>query len=133
VERGPLVYALKLNERWEKGVDEHEGGYFSIFPEGPWNYGLLENAVKAPVQHFSVHQDKPVTNDFVWNLEHAPVSITTSAKRIPAWQLVDDVAPQPVTTREGTYKGQTAAEAETITLVPYGCTKVRVVAFPVVR
>ncbi|WP_343743809.1 beta-L-arabinofuranosidase domain-containing protein [Chitinophaga sp.] len=133
VERGPLVYALKLNERWEKGQDEHEGEYFSIFPEGPWNYGLLEKAVKAPVQSFTVHQGKPVTNDFVWNLEHAPVSITTSAKRIPAWQLVDDVAPQPVTTREGTYKGQTAAEEETITLVPYGCTKVRVVAFPVVR
>ncbi|MGN7821546.1 beta-L-arabinofuranosidase domain-containing protein [Chitinophaga sp. 22536] len=133
VERGPLVYALKLNERWEKGRDEHEGEYFSIFPEGPWNYGLLEKAVKAPVQSFTVHQGKPVTNDFVWNLEHAPVSITTSAKRIPAWQLVDDVAPQPVTTREGTYKGQTAAEEETITLVPYGCTKVRIVAFPVVR
>ncbi|NML41908.1 hypothetical protein HHL17_32285 [Chitinophaga sp. G-6-1-13] len=133
VERGPLVYALKLNERWEKAVDEQEGEYFSIFPEGPWNYGLLEKAVKAPVQNFTVHQGKPVSNDFVWNLEHAPVSITTSAKRLPAWQLVDDVAPQPVTTREGTYKGQAAAEEETITLVPYGCTKVRVVAFPVVR
>lgn len=133
VERGPLVYALKLKERWEKGVDEHEGEYFSIFPEGAWNFGLLEKAVNAPVQNFTVHRDKPVSNDFVWNLEHAPVSMTTSAKRIPAWQLVDDVAPQPVTTREGTYKGQTAAEEETITLVPYGCTKVRVVAFPVVR
>ncbi|MBC9912004.1 beta-L-arabinofuranosidase domain-containing protein [Chitinophaga varians] len=133
VERGPLVYALKLKERWEKGVDEQEGEYFSIFPEGPWNFGLLEKAVKAPAQHFTVHRDKPVSNDFVWNLAYAPVSITTSAKRIPAWQLVDDVAPQPVTTREGTYKGQTAVEEETITLVPYGCTKVRVVAFPVVR
>ncbi|QJB33152.1 glycoside hydrolase family 127 protein [Chitinophaga oryzae] len=133
VERGPLVYALKLGERWEKAVDEQEGEYFSIFPEGAWNFGLLEKAVKAPVQNFTVHKGKPVTPDFVWNLEHAPVSITTSARKIPAWQLADDVAPQPVTAREGTYKGQTAAEEETITLVPYGCTKVRVVAFPVVR
>lgn len=133
VERGPLVYALKLKERWVKNVDEQEGEYFSIFPEGAWNFGLLENAVKAPAQHFTVHREKPVSDDFVWNLEHAPFSITTSAKKIPAWQLVDDVAPQPVTTREGTYKGETAAEEETITLVPYGCTKVRVVAFPVVR
>ncbi|MBC9932271.1 beta-L-arabinofuranosidase domain-containing protein [Chitinophaga qingshengii] len=133
VERGPLVYALKLSERWEKATDEQEGSYFSIFPEGAWNFGLLEKSVKAPAANFSVHKDKPVTADFVWNLEHAPVSITTTAKKIPAWQLVDDVAPQPVTTREGTYKGPTSTEEETITLVPYGCTKVRIVAFPVVR
>ncbi len=34
VERGPLVYALKLNERWEKGHDEKEGDYFCVYPIG---------------------------------------------------------------------------------------------------
>ncbi|HZX57623.1 MAG TPA: beta-L-arabinofuranosidase domain-containing protein, partial [Mucilaginibacter sp.] len=32
VERGPLVYALKVGERWEKGNDKHEGDYFSVYP-----------------------------------------------------------------------------------------------------
>lgn len=133
VERGPLVYALKLKERWQQAVDEREGPYYSIFPEGPWNYGLLEKAVKAPAQYFTVNKEKRVTAGFVWNLEHAPLSITTTAKQLPAWQLADDVAPQPVTSREGIYKGKTTDQETTITLVPYGCTKVRVVAFPVVQ
>ena len=42
IERGPLVYALKLEEQWQMGNEETEGSYYSIFPKGDWNYGLLE-------------------------------------------------------------------------------------------
>ena len=41
VERGPLVYALKLDEKWEKGHDEKEGDYFCVYPTGKWNYGII--------------------------------------------------------------------------------------------
>ncbi|SDK22593.1 DUF1680 family protein [Catalinimonas alkaloidigena] len=131
VERGPLVYALKLQERWEKGHDEKEGDYFSVFPEGDWNYGLLRKVVEQPQANLDVTV-KPMPQSFVWNLAHAPVEITAPAKKIPGWQAVNGVAHQPVTEREGIYKGKVAAETEDITLVPYGCTKVRIVAFPVV-
>ncbi|MBS0031156.1 beta-L-arabinofuranosidase domain-containing protein [Chitinophaga sp. 22321] len=133
VERGPIVYALKLTERWEKGHDEAEGDYFSVYPKDDWNYGLPEKIIQAPAQHLQVTQVKPATADFVWNLEHAPVTITTTGKKIPEWKLVDDVAPQPVTDRNGIYKGKVNEQEEVITLVPYGCTKVRIVAFPVVK
>jgi hypothetical protein len=133
VERGPIVYALKLGERWEKGHDEAEGDYYSVYPEGDWNYGLPQKIIQAPEQYLHVSQVKPVTDDFVWNLAHAPVAITTTGKKIPAWKLVDDVAPQPVTDRNGVYKGPVNDQEDVITLVPYGCTKVRIVAFPVVK
>ncbi|CAL1519778.1 beta-L-arabinofuranosidase domain-containing protein [Chitinophaga sp. MM2321] len=133
VERGPLVYALKLAEQWEKGRDEAEGDYYSVFPRGDWNYGLLEKAIKAPAQYLTVTKVKPVSDQFVWNLDHAPIAITTTAKKIPGWKIVEDVAPQPVTDRNGIYKGAVDDKEEIITLVPYGCTKVRIVAFPVVR
>lgn len=132
VERGPLVYALKLGERWEEGYDEVEGKYFCVFPEGDWNYGLLNEGIKNPAENLAVRKLKPVTEDFIWNLEHAPVEITAPARKIPGWEIVNDVAPQPVTDRGGVFRGETNDAVENIKLVPFGCTKVRVVAFPVV-
>ncbi len=133
VERGPLVYALQLKEKWEKGHDAVEGDYFSVYPEGAWNYALQKNAVDKPAEqlHFSVV--KAVDDSFVWNLDHAPVKITAPAKQLPDWKIDNGVAYQPVTDREGIYKGTVDSTVQEITLVPYGCTKVRVVAFPVVR
>ncbi|RAK38697.1 UNVERIFIED_ORG: DUF1680 family protein [Chitinophaga ginsengisegetis] len=133
VERGPIVYALKLEEQWEKGHDEVEGDYFSVYPKGEWNYGLPEKIIREPAKYLQVSALKPVTDTFVWNLAHAPVTLTTTAKQLPEWKLVDDVAPQPVTDRNGIYKGKVNDKETNISLVPYGCTKVRIVAFPVVK
>nr|WKN36078.1 glycoside hydrolase family 127 protein [Tunicatimonas sp. TK19036] len=132
VERGPLVYALKLNERWEKGHDEEEGDYFSIFPEDDWNYGLLKEVMENPTEHLEVKEVSEVTDDFVWNLANAPIEITAPARKIPEWKRVNDVAHIPVSDRSNTYRGEVAEEIEQITLVPFGCTKIRVVAFPLV-
>lgn len=132
IERGPLVYALKLEERWEKGNEKDEGDYFSVFPKSDWNYGLLESIVKDPSKNLQV-KIKPLQTKFVWNLQNAPIEITAIGKKIPAWKVVDGVARQPVTDRTGIYKGEVDAGAETFTLVPFGFTKVRIVAFPVVK
>lgn len=132
VERGPLVFALKLGERWEKGTHEKEGDYFSVYPTADWNYGLLQEIVKNPEQHLEV-KTKPFPKTFKWNLEHAPIEIITSGKQIPGWKAVNGVAHQPVTDRTGVYKGPVDDDVKAITLVPYGFTKVRVVAFPVVK
>lgn len=132
IERGPLVYALKLEERWEKGNEPTEGDYFSIYPVGPWNYGLTEEGVKKPVEHYSVVA-KPMPESFVWNQKNAPITITAPARRIPNWKAVDGVAHQPVTNRSNVYQGEVGKDVETISLIPYGCTKVRIVAFPVVK
>lgn len=133
IERGPLVYALKLGENWKKGVDEREGDYYSVFPDGAWNYGIEEVVINNPAANAKVNIVKPAGNDFVWNLAHAPVEITVGAKKIPDWKIVNDVAPMPVTARDGLYMGNVDSVAEKIILVPYGCTKVRIVAFPVVK
>jgi uncharacterized protein len=133
VERGPLVYALKVKERWEKGHDNEEGDYFSVFPESDWNYGLVHDAVKKPKENIRVNVVRNAGNDFVWNLEHAPIELTVSGRQIPGWKAVDGVAYQPITTRDGVYKGKVSERTTQLTLVPIGCTKVRIVAFPVVK
>ncbi len=131
IERGPLVFALKLGERWEKGNEPKEGDYFSVYPTEDWNYGLLEETIKDPSTFRAVVQ--PLSSPFVWNQKNAPVTITAKARKIPGWKVVDGVAHQPVTDRNGIYKGQVDDKIETITLIPYGFTKVRIVAFPVVK
>lgn len=132
IERGPLVYALKLGERWEKGTDEKEGDYFSVYPTEDWNYGLLEEIVKNPKENLVVNV-KPLSKNFGWKLQNAPIEINASAKKIPQWKSIDGVAHQPVTDRTGVFKGVVEPEVKRITLVPYGFTKVRIVAFPVVK
>jgi hypothetical protein len=131
VERGPLVYALKLGERWEKASEEKEGDYFSVYPTETWNYGLVEDIIKNPGK-FSVTL-KPMPEKFIWNQQNAPIEIRAAGKKIPAWKVVNGVAHQPVTDRNGVYKGEVEPEVYDIQLIPYGCTKVRVVAFPVVK
>jgi DUF1680 family protein len=133
VERGPLVYALKIKERWEKGHEATEGDYFSVFPDSEWNFGLTLDAVKNPEEKIRVTEIKPAGNDFVWNLNHAPIEITVPGKQILGWKAVEGVAFQPVTSREGVYKGKVSDKINQLTLVPIGCTKVRIVAFPVVK
>ena len=132
VERGPLVYALKLGERWEKGNDKQEGDYFSVYPTGNWNYGLSEQIITDPVKTLQVTV-KPLSGKFVWNQLHAPVEITAEGRQVPNWQLTDGVANQPVTDRDGRYRGAVSDTVEHFTLIPYGFTKVRIVAFPVVK
>ena len=132
IERGPLVYALKLDENWKKNTDEVEGDYFSVSTKTDWNYGLTNLTIQKPDSTLKVNLVKPVTGSFIWNLAHAPIEITASAKKIPGWKLVNGVAVQPVSDRSGVYKGAVDSEVEKITLIPYGCTKVRIVAFPVV-
>lgn len=133
IERGPLVYALKLGERWEKQTEAVEGDYYNVFSEGDWNYGIVEQIVKDPAANVEIAEVKPVSNNFIWNLANAPIEIKLNAKKIPDWKIVNDVAPQPVTARDGLYMGKVEPQVEKITLVPFGCTKVRIVAFPVVK
>lgn len=133
IERGPLVYALKLNERWEKKNDAEEGDYFELYTDDAWNYGIVSDILKDPTQQVTVQPLKPVTDNFIWNLANAPIQLQLRAKKIPGWVISDDVAQQPVSDRFGHYRGKTADAIETISLVPYGCTKLRIVAFPIVK
>src|SRR5690606_23405160 len=101
VERGPLVYALKIAERWEKRKlpeDQAEFGehYFEVYPESPWNYGLIDVSGKDLQEAFKVVHHKPEDANYPWNPENAPIEIKATARQIPHWQLYNGMAgPQP--------------------------------------
>jgi hypothetical protein len=132
VERGPLVYALKIRENWTMVENTDKYGNFSeVRPVGPWNYGLLEAAILDPQQGFELVQNTAGSGKYPWNLENAPLALRTRGKQIPDWKLHREMAgPLPHSLPLKHVQGE---EPETITLIPYGCTTLRITEFPVVR
>ncbi len=132
IEKGALIYALKIKEEVTKQIHPQEGEYLEIMPKSDWNFGLLKTTISNPIPNTSFHT-VPFPKDFKWNSMNSPFEITTLGKKIPDWKTQDGVAHQPITTRTGVYEGNVNKESETIRLIPFGFTRLRVVAFPVVN
>jgi DUF1680 family protein len=131
VERGPIVYALKIGESVSSVRDTTGYGAFEeIRPTTHWNYALVDMRSAALQAAFSIKEDT-VLASYPWTVSGAPVVLHTKAKLLPDWQLYNQSAgPQPYSYINNQMM---ASEEETITLIPYGCTRLRISEFPVVE
>ncbi|MFC4212470.1 beta-L-arabinofuranosidase domain-containing protein [Pedobacter lithocola] len=136
IERGPLVYGLKIGEdkqlvKNEKDPQEYGPDYYEIKPTTPWNYGLTNVRNDKLAENFKVEKSNGQLAEYPWNQENAPIKITTKARRIPSWQVYNEMAgPVPFST---IFQFETEKNMEEITLIPYGCTQLRISQFPVIR
>jgi len=134
VERGPITYALKMKEevtrvKNDKDPIEYGNYYDEIRSSSAWNYGLIETPDNKLNEQYKVEKTGVVSN-YPWNLQSSPIAIKTKGKRIPSWQLYNEMAgPIPYSF---VYGIETTPEEE-ITLVPYGCTSLRISQFPIVQ
>jgi hypothetical protein len=130
IERGPLLYALRIEEDWTnvKGIDKY-GDYREVRPNTPWNYGILEELLKNPATSFKVNI-KGGSSTLPWNIANAPIELKAKGKRIPEWSLYNETAgPLPYST----IRYLKDHPVEEFTLIPYGCTTLRISQFPVVQ
>ncbi|RJP30631.1 MAG: transcriptional initiation protein Tat [Candidatus Omnitrophota bacterium] len=126
VERGPLTYSLKIGERWEITGGAEAWPEQEVYPTTAWNYGLDRNENRSQFQ-FSLHKKEGPLAEHPFTLENAPLEIRTFGRKIPNWKLtgglVGRLQPSPALSTE---------PREEITLIPMGCARLRITAFPVV-
>jgi hypothetical protein len=149
--RGPLYYSLRIGKEYQKihlqsrsitSIDYKGSTDWHIRPTSRWNYGLLlyekdiENSIavqknlirKYPFSDlgelvYSEQLQKYIT----WNFA-APVELMVQGKRIAEWQMKNNSADVPPISPINSNHN-----IETLKLVPYGCARLRITEFPVVR
>ena len=129
LERGPLVYALKIGEAWtrvnaDKPGREPPHADWEVRPTIPWNYALALDP-RDPAAGVAF-EERPL-GDRPFSPEGAPVVATVKGRKVP-WALrhgwADETPRSPV---------RSAEPEETLTLIPYGCTNLRITEFPVLE
>lgn len=124
VVRGPLVYALRMEEKWAwkpfYGADRYYGdGAWEVTSSTPWNYCLMRDSFRAD----DCEVEERALADYPWTAEQAPLILRVPARTLPHWTHIDSVA---YWTEDGCDMGA----ALMLPLIPYGCTTLRIAAFP---
>ncbi|MFW6035544.1 MAG: beta-L-arabinofuranosidase domain-containing protein [Halothermotrichaceae bacterium] len=150
IERGPLVYSLKIDEDWQIDREEErcteDFPAWNLYPLSDWNYALcLEEGDLQDVEIVEFEEKLDP-----WTIETAPIMLKVSARKIKGWNIEtksliksnrNDKTGLKTFDIEGNFLltpqlpdngvlDSVKGSKETITLVPYGCTKLRITIFP---
>jgi hypothetical protein len=127
VDRGPLTYALKIGENWQRygGTDRFPD--MQVLPTTPWNYGLVIDP-KDPAANLEFTRKPGAIAENPFTQATAPSEIHAKARPIPDWKqdakgLIAPLQQSPIKSDE---------PEETVTLIPMGAARLRISQFPVI-
>ncbi|MBP8130522.1 MAG: glycoside hydrolase family 127 protein [Candidatus Hydrogenedentes bacterium] len=123
ISRGPLVYSLKIGENWVRLRGEEPHADWEVFPTTSWNYAIQLNPA-AP--DFGITFETRPVGDCPFSPDGAPVLARVPGRLLPEWTLERNAAAPPPRSPAASVQ-----PLETLTLIPYGCTNLRVTEFPV--
>jgi hypothetical protein len=128
VDYGPLSFSLAIKERFTSyGTRNPNWPEWEVFPDSPWNYGLVLDA-QDPASSFKLIQtDGPLAAQ-PFTPETAPIKLEATGRRIPNWQadahnVIGKLQPSPIKSDQSDEK---------ITLIPMGAARLRLSMFPVI-
>ncbi|MFN7996320.1 MAG: glycoside hydrolase family 127 protein [Bryobacteraceae bacterium] len=122
LERGPLIYSLRIGENWKKLRQKGTAADWEVDPTTPWNYGLVIDP-NHPDRSVTI-EEKPL-GQYPFSPEGAPVILRVKGRQVPEWKVVKGSAgPLPRSPVRSTQPVQT------LELIPYGAAKLRITAFP---
>jgi hypothetical protein len=127
IRRGPLVFALRIGEDWRRiNADapyrELPHADWEVYPTSLWAFGL--DVQDATIVDDVAFEQRPM-NERPFSPEGAPLIATVRGREIPTWRLEHGSAadaPHSPTSSE--------APEQELTLIPYGCTNLRITEFP---
>jgi uncharacterized protein len=144
--RGPLYFSLRIDKEYKNTkIDYNNFGYqgsvdWEIYPKSDWNFSIMVDREK-PADSFTVTENVPGRypfadkGDMVWSADsmkyikwtgEAPVVIKTRGMKADEWKLKDNSADLPPLSPVRSSSGPVE-----LTLVPYGCARLRITEFPV--
>jgi hypothetical protein len=135
VERGPLVYSLRVGEQWtrvnaDKPHRELPHADFEVRPTTPWNYGLV---VEDPDPAASIRFEERPIGERPFSPDGAGMIARARARRIPGWKVVRGWAGElsPADSQWADPASPVSDQpVEEVELIPYGCTNIRITEFP---
>ncbi|MBN1315523.1 MAG: glycoside hydrolase family 127 protein [Anaerolineales bacterium] len=130
LERGPLVFSLPIAADWrathvpERSSDEFPA--WRLTPQCSWNYAL---AVHEKDLQQTVRIVRHDNGGYPWAAKTPPLSLHVPARQVHGWQL-EECCRTPHLPDPGELPYYLEDDIETLALVPYGCTALRLTVFP---
>ncbi|MDF2158484.1 beta-L-arabinofuranosidase domain-containing protein [Algoriphagus sp. CAU 1675] len=133
LERGPLVYSLKIqSEEKTKDRNDRFRSFTEIFPTEAWNFGITKNTLSDLSNSIRVIE-KEWDGSYPWNLENAPIELQLTGVQLPEWKTVNSAPLLPDSWPQTISSTELAKREKPITLIPYGCTTLRITEFPLIE
>jgi hypothetical protein len=127
VDRGPLTYSLKIDEKYVRKGGTDKWPAWEVYPSSSWNYGLVLDD-RNPASGFEVVSKPWPADNQPFEADSAPIELRAKARKIPNWTvdhlgLVGSMQQSPIVSAE---------PVETVTLIPMGAARLRISAFPTI-